>query len=92
MQAIVEAALSAVWKLASDCPTNCKLFEDLNEASQERENDQCIAELIMTAMVEHSEDESTLQEQACLAVTALAEGSVWQNPPWDACISVPMNR
>ena len=66
----------------SDCPTNCKLFADLEEAGQVQgeEKDQCVSELILTAMDVHSEEEPTLQEQACLAVAALAEGSVRHNP------------
>jgi hypothetical protein len=79
VQAIVEIALSIVAKLASGCPTNCNAFETLDKAGQVaglNEKDQCISELIVTAMGLHCEGEPTLQEQACLAVTALAEGSV----------------
>jgi hypothetical protein len=82
-QAIVEAALSIVWKLASGCPANCQKFEALDavgQAAGEDKTDQCISELILTAMGVHSEGEPTLQEQACLAVTALAEGSVRRKP------------
>ena len=58
------------------------MFADLEEAGQAqgKEKDQCISELILTAMDAHSEEEPTLQEQACLAVAALAEGSVRQSP------------
>ena len=83
VQAIVEAALSIVWKLASGCPANCKTFEALDavgQAAGEEKQGQCISELILTAMGEHSEGEPTLQEQACLAVTSLAEGSVQRKP------------
>lgn len=83
VQAIVEAAMSIVWKLASGCPANCKTFEALDavgQAAGEDKQGQCISELILTAMGEHSEGEPTLQEQACLAVTSLAEGSVRREP------------
>ena len=75
-QAIVEGALSVVWKLASGCPANCVLFEQLEEAGRGEDDVDGVSELIVMAMGVHSEDEATLQEQACLAVAALAEASV----------------
>lgn len=87
IQAVVESALSTVWKLASGCPVNCKTFEELDAAGQaagEAAKEECISELIAKAMSHHDEDEPTLQEQACLAVTALAEGSVRHEFP-SAC-------
>ena len=49
-QAIVEGALSVVWKLASGCPANCLLFEQLEEAGQGEDDVDGVSELIVMAM------------------------------------------
>ena len=60
--AIVEVALGIVRKLAG-AAANCGRFPP------------ALAALLVQAMQEHDEGEATLQEQACLAVEALAAGS-----------------
>ena len=73
--AIVEAALGVVYKLSTGCEANCKLFEEVEDSAGGSEAEDSVSNLIVAAMDLHAEDEATLQEQACLAVAALATGS-----------------
>jgi hypothetical protein len=73
--AIVEAALGVVYKLSTGCEANCSLFEEVEKSAGGSDAEDSVSNVIVAAMDLHAEDEATLQEQACLAVAALATGS-----------------